>query len=39
MLRDHSQHNGHKLVDIVQAIVDSRLLPLVQPATPSERPA
>jgi hypothetical protein len=41
MLRDHSQHNGHKLVDIAQAIVDSHLLllPLPQPATPSERPA
>jgi response regulator NasT len=40
MLRDHSQHNGHKLVDIAQAIVDSHLLllPLPQPATPSERP-
>jgi AmiR/NasT family two-component response regulator len=39
MLRDHSQHNGHKLVDIAQAIVDSHLLllpALAQPATPSE---
>jgi AmiR/NasT family two-component response regulator len=26
MLRDHSQHNGHKLVDIAAAIVDSHLL-------------
>src|SRR6266581_5310186 len=26
MLRDHSQHNGHKLVDVAQAIVDSHLL-------------
>src|ERR1700747_88153 len=26
MLRDRSQHNGHKLVDIAQAIVDSHLL-------------
>ena len=37
MLRDHSQHNGHKLVDIAQAIVDSHLLllpPLVQPVAP-----
>src|SRR5438477_7893883 len=36
MLRDHSQHNGHKLVDIAQAIVDSHLLllpPVLQPAT------
>jgi hypothetical protein len=34
MLRDHSQHNGHKLIDIAQAIVDSHLLllpPRVQP--------
>jgi hypothetical protein len=38
MLRDHSQHNGHKLVDIAQAIVDSHLLllaPLERPPTPS----
>ena len=26
MLQDPSQHNGHKLVDIAQAIVDSHLL-------------
>ena len=42
MLRDHSQHNGHKLVDVAQAIVDSHLLllPSLAPAaTPSERPA
>src|SRR5690349_4044639 len=41
MLRDHSRHNGHKLVDIAQAIVDSHLLllpSLAPPATPSERP-
>jgi AmiR/NasT family two-component response regulator len=41
MLRDHSRHNGHKLVDVAQAIVDSHLLlltPLQQPAPP-ERPA
>jgi hypothetical protein len=33
MLRTHSQHNGRKLVDIAEAIVDSHLLllpPLVQ---------
>jgi response regulator NasT len=39
MLRDHSQHNGHKLVDIAQAIVDSHLLllpPLPQQQAPSE---
>jgi AmiR/NasT family two-component response regulator len=42
MLRDHSQHNGHKLVDIAQAIVDSHLLllpPLPEPQAPSERPS
>lgn len=41
MLRDHSQHNGHKLVDVAQAIVDSHLLlqpSLRQPEAPSERP-
>jgi hypothetical protein len=26
MLRDHSLHNGRKLVDIAQAVVDSHLL-------------
>jgi hypothetical protein len=31
MLRDHSQHNGHKLIDIAQAIVDSHLLLLLPP--------
>jgi AmiR/NasT family two-component response regulator len=39
MLRDHSQHNGHKLIDIAQAIVDSHLLllpPLAQPGTSPE---
>src|SRR5881409_2243514 len=40
MLRDHSQHNGHKLVDIAQAIVDSHLLlPSLVPSTSSEPPA
>ena len=37
MLRDHSQHNGHKLIDVARAIVDSHLLllpPLVQPSAP-----
>jgi response regulator NasT len=32
ILRDHSQHNGRKLVDVAQAIVDSHLLLL--PALP-----
>jgi hypothetical protein len=34
MLRDHSQHNGHKLVDVAQAIVDNDLL-LMPPPTQS----
>jgi response regulator NasT len=34
LLRDHSQHNGRKLVDIAQAIVDSHLL-LVGPTQPT----
>ena len=37
MLRDHSQHNGRKLIDVAQAIVDSHLLllpPLEQPSAP-----
>ena len=25
MLREHSQHNGRKLVDVAQAVVDSHL--------------
>ena len=35
MLRDHSQHNGHKVIDVAQAIVDSHLLLLPSPAPPS----
>ena len=34
MLRDHSQHNGQKLVDVAEAIVDSHLL-LLPPAQPA----
>jgi response regulator NasT len=40
MLREHSQHNGRKLVDVAQAIVDSYALllpPLPDPAAASER--
>jgi AmiR/NasT family two-component response regulator len=33
LLRDHSQHNGHKLIDVAQAIVDSHLL-LLPPLAP-----
>jgi AmiR/NasT family two-component response regulator len=40
MLRDHSQHNGRKLVDVAQAIVDSHLLLLAPtPAPASPEPA
>jgi hypothetical protein len=28
---DHSQNNGHKLVDVAQAIVDNGLLLLPEP--------
>ena len=35
MLRDHSQHNGRKVVDVAQAIVDSHFLLL----SPQELPA
>jgi response regulator NasT len=43
MLRSHSQRNGHKLVDLAEAIVESYALlvpPLQEPphATPSEAP-
>ena len=34
MLRDHSQHNGRKLVDVAAAIVESHLL-LLSPPPPS----
>jgi AmiR/NasT family two-component response regulator len=36
MLRDHSQHNGHKLADVAAAIVDSHIL-LAQPETADQR--
>jgi two-component system, response regulator / RNA-binding antiterminator len=36
MLRDHSQRNGHKLVDVAEAVVESHLLLL--PAQGAERP-
>ena len=38
MLRDHSQHNGRKLVDVAQAIVDSHLL-LLGPTQPTPTPS
>jgi response regulator NasT len=38
MLRDHSRHNGHKLVDVAQALVDSHLL-LLPPIPPQPTPA
>jgi AmiR/NasT family two-component response regulator len=34
MLRDHSQHNGRKLVDVAEAIVESHLLLLPALANP-----
>ena len=40
MLRDHSQHNGRKLVDVAQAIVDSHLLLMPPgPLTAAPEPA
>ncbi len=36
MLRDHSQHNGRKLIDVAEAIVESHLLLLPAPTSPSE---
>jgi AmiR/NasT family two-component response regulator len=35
MLRSHSQHNGRKVADIAEAIVESHLLLLPSPAHPS----
>jgi AmiR/NasT family two-component response regulator len=37
ILREHSQHNGRKLVDVAQAIIDSHLL-LPPPATNGPAP-
>ena len=34
MLRDHSQHNGHRLADVAASVVDSHLL-LVPPTPPA----
>jgi len=38
MLRDHSQHNGHKLADVAAAVVDSHLLLVPLPTAASKRP-
>ena len=41
MLRNHSQHNGHKLANVAAAVVDSHLLllpPITQLPPPVERP-
>jgi AmiR/NasT family two-component response regulator len=35
MLRDHSQHNGRKVVEVAQAVVDSHLLLLPPPTDPA----
>ncbi len=34
LLRDHSQHNGRKLVDVAQALVDSYQLLPPEPSAP-----
>src|SRR3989440_4755027 len=36
MLRDHSQHNGRKLIDIAEAVVESHLLLLPPAPQPAE---
>jgi AmiR/NasT family two-component response regulator len=36
MLRSHSQHNGRKVADVAEAIVDSHLLLLPSPAQPRD---
>jgi response regulator NasT len=38
MLRQHSQHNGRKLIDVAEAVVDSHLL-LLPPIPPPAQPA
>src|SRR5579862_9251025 len=38
MLRDHSQHNGHKLADVAAAVVDSHLVLMPELAQPSHTP-
>ena len=38
MLRNHSQHNRRKLVDVAQAVVDSHLLLLSPLSQPAENP-
>jgi hypothetical protein len=41
MLRSHSQHNGRKVVDVAEAVVESHLLllpPLPQPPAHAGRP-
>jgi AmiR/NasT family two-component response regulator len=37
MLRDHSQHNGSKLIDVAEAIVESHLLLIPSPTQPPAR--
>jgi hypothetical protein len=39
MLRTHSQHNGRKLVEVAQAIVDSHLLLLPSVPEPATLPS
>jgi hypothetical protein len=38
MLRHHSQHNGRKLVEIAEAIVESHLLLATRVPTPDQPP-
>jgi hypothetical protein len=38
MLREHSQHNGRKRVDVAQAVVDNHLLLLAPPPSAEASP-
>jgi AmiR/NasT family two-component response regulator len=38
LLREHSQHNGNKLVDVAAAIVSSHLLLVPSPPRPLQPP-
>jgi len=38
LLRDHSQRNGSKLIDVAEAIVESHLLLLPPPSEPPPQP-
>jgi response regulator NasT len=39
MLRDHSQHNGRKLIDVAEAVVESHLLLALRPQSETASPS